>query len=238
MGLSFAIPIDVAMEVQSQLRQSGRVSRGRIGVVIQEVSKELAESFGLAKPAGALVNAVEKGGPAEKAGVETGDIILRFDGKPVSSSTELPRIVGSTKPGNKATLEVWRKGVSREITVTVGELPEDRVATRSERRGKPPEQAANRLGFAVVDLTAEQKRDLKVGGGVIVEEVRNNRRADVRAGDVITAVTSKGQTTEVRSTEQFNKLLAQLERNTILTLHVRRGESNLFVTVKGEGAPG
>ena len=239
MGLSFAIPIDVAMEVQSQLRLSGRVSRGRIGVVIQEVSKELAESFGLPRPAGALVNAVEKGGPAEKAGVETGDIILKFDGKAVPNSSELPRIVGNTKPGNKASIELWRKGVTREITVTVGELPEDRVASRGERRGKPPEQqTANRLGFAVADLTAEQKRDLKLGGGVIVEEVRNNRRADVRAGDVITAVTSRGQTTEVRSTEQFNKLLAQLERNTTLTLHVRRGESNLFVTVKGEAAPG
>src|SRR5438093_503196 len=238
MGLSFAIPIDLAMGVQGQLRQFGRVSRGRIGVVIQEVSKELAESFGLSRPAGALVNAVETGGPAEKAGVETGDIILKFDGKSVSNSSELPSIVGSTKPGNKATVEVWRKGVTRELTVTVGELPEDRVASRSERRGKPPEQAANRLGFAVVDLTAEQKRDLKLGGGVIVEEVRNNRRADVRAGDVITAVTSKGQTTEVKSTEQFNKLLGQLERNTTLTLHVRRGESNLFVTVRGEGAPG
>src|SRR5882672_8581755 len=238
MGLSFAIPIDVAMDVQSQLRQSGRVSRGRIGVVIQEVSKELADSFGLPRAAGALVNAVEKGGPAEKAGIETGDIILKFDGKPVSSSSELPRIVGSTRPGSKSAMEVWRKGTTREIVVTVGELPEDRVASRTERRGKPPEQATNRLGFAVVDLTAEQKRDLKLGGGVIVEEVRNNRRADVRAGDVITAVTSKGQTTEVRSTEQFNKLLAQLERNTTLTLHVRRGESNLFVTVKGEGAPG
>src|SRR5438876_346024 len=238
MGLSFAIPIDVAMDVQGQLRDKGRVARGRIGVVVQEVSKELAESLGLSRPAGGLVNQVEKGGPAEKAGVEAGDIILKFDGKPVSSSNELPRIVGSTKPGIKAPIEVWRKGVTREITVTVGELPEDRVASRSERRGKQPEQAANRLGFAVVDLTVEQKRDLKLGGGVIVEEVRNNRRADVRAGDVITAVTSKGQTTEVRSMEQFNKLLAQLERNTTLTLHVRRGESNLFVTVKGEGAPG
>jgi len=238
MGLSFAIPIDVAMDVQNQLRQSGHVSRGRIGVVIQEVSKELAESFGLAKPAGALVNAVEKGGPAEKAGVEAGDIILRFDGKSVSTSGELPRIVGNTRPGSKASIELWRKGVNRELTVTVGELPEDRVASRSERRGKQPEQAANRLGFVVVDLTPEQKHDLKLGGGVIVEEVRNNRRADVRAGDVITAVTSRGQTAEVKSMEQFNKLLAQLERNATLTLHVRRGENNLFVTVKGEGAPG
>jgi serine protease Do len=226
------------MEVQGQLRQSGRVSRGRIGVVIQEVSKELAESFGLPKPAGALVNQVEKGGPAEKAGVEAGDIIMKFDGKPVASSNELPRIVGGTKPGSKASIELWRKGASKDLTVTVGELPEDRVASRSERKGKPPEVAANRLGFVVTDLTAEQKRDLKTGGGVVVEEVRNTRRADVRAGDVITAVTSKGQTSEVKSIEQFNKLLGQLDPGTTLTLHVRRGESNLFVTVKGEASPG
>jgi serine protease Do len=235
MGLSFAIPIDVAMDVQSQLRQYGHVSRGRIGVVIQEVSKDLAESFGLPKPAGALVNAVEKGGPAEKAGVETGDIIMKFDGKPVSSSNELPRIVGATRPGTKADMEVWRKGSTREITVTVGELPEDRVTSRNERRGRPTEQAAaNRLGFVVGDLTPEQKRDLKLSG-VIVEDVRSNRRADVRTGDVITAVTSKGQTTDLKSVEQFNKLLAQLERNATMTLHVRRGENNLFVTVKGDG---
>ena len=238
MGLSFAIPIDVAMDVQSQLRLSGRVSRGRIGVVIQEVSKELADSFGLPRASGALVNAVEKGGPAEKAGIETGDIILKFDGKPVSSSSELPRIVGSTRPGSKSVMEVWRKGATREIVVTVGELPEDRVASRTERRSKPAEQAANRLGFSVADLTGEQKRDLKLGGGVAVEEVRNNRRADVRAGDVITAITSKGQTTEVKSVDQFNKLLGQLERAVMITLHVRRGDSNLFVTVRGDNAPG
>jgi len=238
MGLSFAIPIDVAMDVQSQLRLSGRVSRGRIGVVIQEVSKELADSFGLPRAAGALVNAVEKGGPAEKAGIETGDIILKFDGKPVSSSSELPRIVGSTRPGSKSAMEVWRKGATKEIVVTVGELPEDRVASRTERRSKPAEQAANRLGFSVADLTGEQKRDLKLGGGVAVEEVRNNRRADVRAGDVITAITSKGQTTEVKSVDQFNKLLGQLERAATITLHVRRGDSNLFVTVRGDNAPG
>ena len=238
MGLSFAIPIDVAMDVQSQLRQSGRVSRGRIGVVIQEVSKELADSFGLPKATGALVNAVEKGGPADKAGIETGDIILRFEGKPVTTSNELPRIVGSTKPGSNVTVELWRKGANKEITVTVGELPEDRVAGREARRSRPTEQAVNRLGFTVADLTPEQKRDLKVGGGVIVEEVRGNRRADVRAGDVITAITSKGQTSEVRSAEQFNKFLAQAERNATMTLHVRRGESNLFVTIRGENAPG
>jgi serine protease Do len=181
---------------------------------------------------------VEKGSPADKAGVESGDIITKFDGKPVPSSGDLPRIVGGTKPGRKASIELWRNGVSRDVTVTVGEMPEDRVASRSERKGKPPEVAVNRLGFVVVDLTAEQKRDLKVGGGVMVEEVRIARRADVRAGDVITAVTSRGHTTEVKSSEQFNKMLSQLQPSAILTLHVRRGESNLFVTVRGEASPG
>ncbi len=238
MGLSFAIPIDVAMDIQSQLRQYGRISRGRIGVVIQEVSKELAESFGLAKAAGALVNAVEKGGPAEKAGVESGDIILKFNGKPVDSSSDLPRIVGATRPGSRASLELWRKGTTREVAVTVGELPEDRVATQSRGKPKPTEQAANRLGLVVTDLSAEQKRELKVNGGVVVEDVRANSRADVRAGDIITAVTSKGHTTELRSADQFNRLVSQIDRNTAMTLHVRRGESNLFVTVKGDSAAG
>jgi serine protease Do len=238
MGLSFAIPIDVAMDIQNQLRQYGKISRGRIGVVIQEVSKELAESFGLAKPVGALVNAVEKGGPAEKAGVESGDIILKFNGKAVDSSSDLPRIVGSTRPGSKASMEVWRKGATREVAVTVGELPEDRVATREGGKSKPTEQAANRLGLVVSDLSTDQKRELKLGGGVVVDDVRANSRADVRPGDVITAVTSKGRTTELKSAEQFSRLLSQIDRNTALTLHVRRGESNLFVTVKGESAAG
>jgi serine protease Do len=238
MGLSFAIPIDVAMDIQSQLRQYGRISRGRIGVVIQEVSKELAESFGLSKAVGALVNAVEKGGPAEKAGVESGDIILKFNGKAVESSSDLPRIVGSTRPASRAIMELWRKGTTRDVTVTVGELPEDRVATRERSKSKPAEQAANRLGLVVTDLNADQKRELKLSGGVVVEDVRANSRADVRPGDVITAVTSKGRTTELRSADQFSKLLSQMDRNTPLTLHVRRGESNLFVTVKGENASG
>ncbi len=238
MGLSFAIPIDMAMEVQAQLRQYGRVNRGRIGVVIQEVSKELAESFGLPKPAGALVNAVEKGGPADKAGVESGDIILKFGGKAVEASGDLPRLVGNTKPGSRASMEIWRKGATRDLSITVGEMPEDRVASRDPGRSRPVERAANRLGFVASDLTAEQKRDMKVGGGVVVEDVRPNARADVRPGDVVTAVTSKGQTTEVKSAEQFNKLVSQLERGATLTLHVRRGESTLFVTVRGETGRG
>ncbi|MCC6473967.1 MAG: DegQ family serine endoprotease [Burkholderiales bacterium] len=239
MGLSFAIPIDVAMSVQSQLRVSGRVQRGRIGVVIQEVSRELAESFGLGKPAGALVNAVEKGGPAEKAGVRVGDIITRFDGKVVESSSDLPRMVGGTMPGSRASMELWRSGGTRSITVEVGELPEDRVATsRVPGRGSAPAQAANRLGLVVSDLSAQQRRELKLEGGVVIDDVRQNVRADLRRGDVILAVSSRGQTTELRSAEQFNKLLSQLDRDTTITLQIRRGESNLFVTVRGEAPRG
>ena len=234
MGLSFAIPIDVAMDVQGQLRSAGRVQRGRIGVVIQEVSRELAESFGLAKPVGALVNGVEKGGPAEKAGVLPGDIITKFNGKPVENSSDLPRIVGGTRPGISVPMEIYRKGATRDVSVVVGELPEDRVASRTPAQGRPVEQAANRLGLVVNDLTPEQRRDLKVNGGVIVEEVRQAARGDVRSGDVITAITTRGQTTDIASADQLNKLLTQIDRNSILTLHVRRGESNLFVTIRGE----
>jgi serine protease Do len=238
MGLSFAIPIDVAMDVQSQLRSAGRVQRGRIGVVIQEVSKELADSFGLRNALGALVNSVEKGGPAEKAGVEVGDIITKYDGKPVASSSDLPRMVGSTKPGARIGMEVWRKGGSRDLAVVVGELPEDRVASRVPTRQRQAEQQANRLGLVVNDLSPEQRRDMKLNGaGVIIEDVRQTVRADVRPGDVITAVTTRGQTTELKSADQFNKLLSQIDRNATMTLHVRRGESNLFVPIRGETPP-
>jgi serine protease Do len=238
MGLSFSIPIDVAMDVQSQLRSSGRVSRGRIGVAIQEVSKELAESFGMQRPYGALVSAVEKGGPADKAGIEAGDIILKFDGKTVSGSGELPRMVGNTRPGTKSTLEVWRKGASREIAVIVGEVPEDRITGREKPRQRPVEVAPNRLGFVVMDLTAEQRRDGKLAGGVIVDDVRGQPRGDVRTGDIIVALTAKGQTSEIRSVEQFNKLLTAIDRAWPLTLHIRRGEGNLFVTIRGEAGRG
>ena len=238
MGLSFSIPIDVAMDVQSQLRSNGRVSRGRIGVVIQEVSKELAESFGMQRPYGALVSAVEKGGPADKAGVESGDIILKFDGKVVSSSGELPRMVGATRPGTKSALEIWRKGAPREISIVVGEVPEERITGRERGRAKPAEIVPNRLGFVVSDLTSEQRRDGKLSGGVIVDDVRGQPRGDVRTGDIIFAVTAKGQSSEIRSVDQFNKLLNSLERSLPLTLHIRRGEGNLFVTIRGEAGRG
>lgn len=142
MGLSFAIPIDVAMDIQSQLRSSGRVTRGRIGVVIQEVSKELADSLGLARPQGGIVSSVEKGGPADKAGLEPGDVILKFDGKPINSSADLPRLVGGTRPGSQALLQVWRKGAFREVPIKIGEMQDEKVV--AGRTARPPQ--AGRAG--------------------------------------------------------------------------------------------
>ena len=216
------------------------MSRGRIGVVIQEVSKELADSFGLGKPVGALVNGVEKGGPAEKAGVETGDIILKFDGKQVNNSADLPRIVGSTKPGSKASLQLWRKGQTKDVTVTVGEIPDERVAAgRGARPGdKKAEVAANRLGLVVSDLGEEKRRDLRLPGGAVVDEVRSQPRGDVRQGDVIVAVSAKGTTTEIKSAKQFNDLLASLDKGTTITLQIRRGEANIFATIRGDTSGG
>lgn len=236
MGLSFAIPIDVAMEVQSQLRAHGKVSRGRLGVVIQEVTRELAESLGLSKPMGAIVNAVEKGGPAEKAGLEPGDVILKFDGKPVNSSGDLPRLVGSTKPGTKSTVQVWRKGATKDIQVAVGEVQEEKVAAnKGAGKGKGAgDREANRLGLVVSELTADQRRELKITGGLLIEDVRGGTsRADLRPGDIILAVISKGATTEVKTVEQFNKLLAQFEKSANVTLLVRRGDMQTFITIKG-----
>jgi len=235
MGVSFAIPIDVALDIQNQLRASGKVSRGRLGVVIQEVSKDLAESLGLSKPMGAVVNAVEKGGPADKAGLEPGDVILKFDGKPINASADLPRLVAATKPGAQATVQVWRKGATRDIAVTVGEMLDEKAASSRQGRGaKPPEQQANRLGLVVSELNAEQKRELKMSSGLVIQDVRGTgSRADLRPGDIIIALISKGATTEIKTVDQFNKLLAQFEKGSNVTLLVRRGEMQTFVTIKG-----
>ncbi|HWI35542.1 MAG TPA: DegQ family serine endoprotease [Burkholderiales bacterium] len=235
MGLSFAIPADVALDVQKQLKEKGRVARGRIGVQIQEVTRDLATSFGLDRARGALVNSVEKGSPADKAGVEATDIIIGFDGKQVDSSTDLPRIVGSTRPGSSVPVEVWRKGATKKLTVTVGELIEDRVAAAEKPKPQAKAEAqANRLGIVVADLTPEQKKDMKVPAGVLVTEVKPDARApEVRKGDVLMTLVHKGQHTELKSAEQFNKLLASLDKNAVITLQVKRGESTAFVTVSG-----
>jgi serine protease Do len=183
---------------------------------------------------GALVNSVEKGSPADKAGVEATDIIVGFDGKAVESSSDLPRLVGSTRPGATSTLEVWRKGTTRKLNVTVGELPEERVASNAPAQRKPQaEVAANRLGIVVTELSAEQKKALGLTSGLIVTDVRPDSKADVRKGDVLLTMVHKGQHTELRSPDQFNRMLTGLDKSAVITLQVRRGESVAFVTISG-----
>ncbi len=226
MGLSFAIPIDVANDIAQQLRTSGKISRGRIGVVIQPVTKELADGFGLPKPQGALVNSVEKGGPAEKAGIEAGDVILRFDGKPIAASEDLPRIVGGTKPGAKVTAQIWRNKASRDVQVTVAELQEDARTARGGRGQKPPAAAPTVYGMTLSDLTDVQRKELKVEGGVFVGEVQGAAaRAGMRKGDVILAVNNQ----DVKTVDQFNQLMGQFEKGRIVALLVRRGTNSLYV---------
>jgi serine protease Do len=234
LGIAFAIPIDVALDVQSQLQAKGRVSRGKIGVAIQEVSRDLATSFGLDRPRGALVVSVEKGSPAERAGIEASDIITRFDGKLIDAQSDLPRFVAAIRPGSKSDLEVWRKGAARPLSITVGEWEEDRLAGREAPRApRQAAAAANRLGVMISDLSAKQKEELKLSNGVVVTDVRADARADVRRGDILLSVVHKGQHTEIRTVEQFNKVLSALDKNAVLTLQVRRGDSMAFVTVNG-----
>jgi serine protease Do len=222
------------MDIQNQLRSGGRVSRGRMGVVIQEVTKELADSFGLQKPQGALVSALEKGGPAEKAGVEPGDVIVRFDGKPIANSSDLPKVVAATRPGSKVTVGLWRKGAAKDIDLVVAELPSDERQAVRGQRAKPAEQAANRLGLVVSELTAEQRRELKITGGLVIEDIRGNAaRTDLQRGDILLALISRGTSTELRTVDQLNRMLSQFDKSANITLLVRRGEVQTFVTIKG-----
>ena len=232
MGLSFAIPIDVANDIAQQLRTAGKVTRGRIGVVIQPVTKELADGFGLSRPQGALVNSVEKGGPAEKAGVEAGDVILRFDGKQVNASGDLPRLVGATRPGAKVTMQVWRNKQSRDLQVMVAEMQEERGARPGRRGGKPPAASPGQYGLALSELSDAQRKELKVSGGVLVENVQGAAaRAGIRRGDVILAVNNQ----DVKSVEQFNQMMGQFDKGRIVALLVRRGANSLYVPFRVDG---
>jgi serine protease Do len=234
MGLAFAIPIDVAMNTVSQLRDKGRVTRGRIGVQIQEVSREAADSFGLKQAAGALVNSVEKGGPADKAGIEAGDIILKVDGRDVPNSSTLPRIITQVRPGTKVTLNVWRNGSARDVAVTVAEMKEE--APTVARRGTTPapkEKAKpNRMGLVLADLTPEQRKEADVKSGVLVEDIVGSVRGNLQPGDIILAIISRGVTNEAKAATQVNDYLAKLEKNASVTLQVKRGEQTFFATIR------
>ena len=228
MGISFAVPIDEAMRVFEQLKATGRVTRGRIGVQIGEVTKDVAESLGLNKAQGALVSRVEPGGPAEKGGLEAGDIILKFNGVPIEKSSDLPRMVGNVKPGAKSVVTVWRKGASRDLSLTVTELEPEKIAKREERKPKT-EAAANALGLVVSDLADAQRRELKIDGGVGVDHAEGAAaRAGLRTGDVILRLSN----IDIKDAKQFNALVSKLEARKLAVLLVRRGDTSQFVPVR------
>ena len=231
MGISFAIPMDEAIRVSDQLRASGRVTRGRIGVQIGQVTKDIAESIGLGKPQGALVSGVEAGSPAEKAGVEAGDIITRFDGKAIEKVADLPRLVGNTKPGTKSTLTVFRRGASRDLSITVAEVEPDKLTAKSVERDEKPKAspAAQQLGLAVTELSDAQKKELKIKGGVLVASATDAAaRAGLREGDVILAVAN----TEVAGVKEFEAVLAKADKGKAINVLYRRGEWTQYVLIR------
>jgi serine protease Do len=232
MGISFAIPIDEAIRVAEQLRgPTGRVSRGRIGVQIDQVTKDVAESIGLGRPQGALVRSVEAGSPADKAGIEAGDIITKFDGKVIERASDLPRQVGNTKPGSRATMTVFRRGGTRDLNVQIAEFeaerPVRRAAAPEERpKGSP---AAQSLGLVVSELTDAQKKELKIKGGVKVDAVSDGAaRAGIREGDVVTQIGSA----EVNSTRDFEAVIGKADKTKPLAVYVRRGELASIVVIR------
>ncbi len=230
MGLSFAIPMEVAMQVADQLKADGKVTRGWLGVVIQEVNKDLAESFGLDKPAGALVAQVLEGGPADKGGLQVGDVILSLNGKPIIMSADLPHLVGGLKPGEKAELNVVRDGSRRKLDVTIGTLPEEGQELAASGSAQGGERSSNRLGVSVVELTAEQKKGLDLKGGVVVKEVLGGPAAMIglRPGDVITHLNNQA----IDSTRTFTQVAQDLPKNRSVSMRVLRQGRASFITFK------
>ena len=220
-GLSFAIPIDLAMRIEQQLVTGGKVQRGRLGVAIQEVNQSLADSFGLKKPAGALVSSVEKESPAAKAGLESGDVILAINGKEITSSGELPAIVSGMAPGESAKLQVWRNGNAREIDVKVGQFSDEKVASAEQ-----PEAAKGRLGVVVRPLTPDEQRRAEVNGGVVVQDVAGAAaKAGIKAGDIVLSVNGE----RITSTEQLRDLVTKAGKR--IAVLVERGDSRIFIPV-------
>lgn len=223
MGVSFAIPIDVAMQVADQLKAYGKVKRGRLGLIVQEVSAGTAKAFGMAKPTGALVSEVDSKGPAAKAGIKPGDVILKFDGQPVNQSIDLPRLVAAAKPGSAAKVEIWRNRAPLVLTVVLGEVPAKKIV-----QGKAAASAAtpDKVGLIVSDLP---HREQSGTDAILVDRSDNAAaRAGIIAGDIILAVDN----TPVHTVAQFNTLLAGLAKNSTLALLIKRDKTTLYIPLQ------
>ncbi|ENO88541.1 Do family serine endopeptidase [Thauera linaloolentis] len=232
MGLSFAIPIDVVMDVQHQLRTKGRVQRGRIGVAIQEVTRDLADGFGLPRAAGALVSSVEPEGPAARAGLQQGDVIVRFAGKGVDASSDLPRIVAAVQPGTDAEVDVYRDGKPVAFKVNVGEWqdPKEAPVAGAAPRGL---SAPNKLGLVLSAPTPAQRRERGIEGGLIVDRAQGAAaRAEIQQGDVVLAVVLEGRQIKLASVAEFNRLVGGVEVGQKVTLLVQRGDTSSYVSLR------
>ena len=231
MGISFAIPIDEAMQVSDQLRATGRVTRGRIGVQIGQVTRDVAESIGLGKQQGALVTGVESGSPADKAGIEAGDIIIRFDGKSIDKLADLPRMVGNTKPGTKSTVTVFRRGQSKDLSIVIAEVEPDKTAVKTSDREPRSKSsaAAQQLGLTISDLSEAQKKELKLRGGVRVDAASDAAaRAGLREGDVILAIANA----EVANVKDFEAAVARADKGKPVNVLFRRGEWAQYALIR------
>jgi serine protease Do len=224
MGVSFAIPIEVALDVAKQLQSSGKVTRGRVGIGIQPLTEELAQSFRLEQATGAVIVNVEKGGPADEAGARVGDVVVAWNGQKLEDPNELPRLVAATKPGTRARLEVLREGKREALEVTVGEIPvEETVASAAPAQKDAP----NRLGLAVRELPEADRKTLGVDYALVVTEVVGPaaRTSPILPGDIIVAVNQR----RFSSLEEFNRLVAQHDKESRVALLVRRGDASLYV---------
>jgi len=226
MGISFAIPIDEAIRVSEQIKAGGKVSRGRLGVRIAELSKDIAEQIGLPKVQGVVIAQVEPGSPAEKAGLRDGDVVLKFNGQVIEKPVDLTRAVGALKPDTKANISVWRNGAQREVALVIGEAETDKTAQKADKKSK--KEIANSLGLTVTDLSDAQKRDLQ-SGGVVVEAVDGAAAAaGIMPGDYILSLNQL----EVKDAKQFAAIVAKLDPKKAAVVLVRRDRVSQFVLLK------
>ena len=226
MGLSFAIPIDVAMDVAAQLKNNGRVVRGWLGIAIQEVTDELTEALGLKDKSGALVAAVNKGAPAGKAGIEAGDVILKFNNKVIETSSDLPKYVRLTKPNNVVPVEIWRNANVKTLRVKIGEMPDDRMQASNKKTIK---ESANRIGLVLNEATAKDKKMLDGRNGLVVTKASGPAvSSQIREGDIILALNN----TPVTSVRAFNREINKTPKGKTIALLIYRNGDTLFVPVK------